>query len=146
MTQADALKPDGHAPRRRRWPFVALVVVVLLAGGGTAWWYVWVPNWRPPLRAGERYGIDVSAHQGVIDWTRVAGDNISFVYVKATEGGDFTDSRFAQNWTGAHEAGLDRGVYHFFTLCTPGAAQAQHFLDVAPRTRTRSRRPSTSSW
>ena len=91
-----------------------------------------MPNWRPPLRAGERYGIDVSAHQGVIDWTRVAGDNISFVYVKATEGGDFTDSRFAQNWTGAHEAGLDRGVYHFFTLCTPGAAQAQHFLDVAP--------------
>ena len=111
---------------------MALVVVVLLAGGGTALRYVWLPNWRPPLRAGERYGIDVSAHQGVIDWTRVAGDNISFVYVKATEGGDFTDSRFAQNWTGAHEAGLDRGVYHFFTLCTPGAAQAQHFLDVAP--------------
>jgi len=107
-------------------------VVALLAGLVSALWYLWVPSWRPPLGAGERYGIDVSAHQDTIDWNRVAGDGIAFAYIKATEGGDFTDDRFEENWRGAGRAGLDRGAYHFFTLCTAGADQARHFLDVAP--------------
>jgi lysozyme len=47
-------------------------------------------------------------------------------------GGDFTDDRFEENWLGAREAGLDQGAYHYFTLCTLGADQAHHFLDVAP--------------
>jgi len=126
----------GDAPqrsrRRRRCPLIAICVVALLAGVITAWWLLWVPNWRPPLKEGERYGIDVSAHQGVIDWRQIPGDGITFAYIKATEGGDFTDDRFDENWRGAREAGLDRGAYHYFTLCTPGTDQARHFLDVAP--------------
>jgi len=74
----------------------------------------------------------VSAHQGAIDWDRVGRDGITFAFIKATEGRDFTDERFDENGGGAGEAGLDRGAYHFFTLCTPGADQARHFLDVAP--------------
>ena len=31
-------------------------------------------------------GIDVSNHQGTIDWTKVASEGLSFVYIKATEG------------------------------------------------------------
>jgi lysozyme len=106
--------------------------VVVLAGvlAALAWW--WFPHWRPALRNGERYGIDVSAHQGTVDWRRVAADGIEFAYVKATEGGDFRDDRFAENWSGAQQAGLDRGAYHFFTLCTPGAPQAANFLSLAP--------------
>ena len=104
--------------------------MVLVAAAG--WWFVWVPNWRPPLRPGERYGIDVSAHQGLIDWRAVAGDDIGFAYIKASEGGDFVDRHFATNWRDAGRAGLDRGAYHFFTLCTDGAAQAANFLRVAP--------------
>jgi lysozyme len=105
-----------------------LVVVLLVAG----WWFVWVPNWRPSLRAGERFGVDVSSHQGVIDWPAVAGDDIGFAYIKATEGGDFVDALFTSNWRESAQAGLDRGAYHFFTLCTGGAAQAHNFLRVAP--------------
>lgn len=104
---------------------------LLLALAAGAWWFWWVPGWRPQLEPGERYGIDVSAHQGPIDWERVAADEIEFAYVKATEGGDFVDERFATNWEGAGAAGLDRGAYHFFTLCTPGDVQARHFLAVA---------------
>ena len=88
--------------------------MALLAGSYQPGWFLWVPNWRPPLREGERYGIDVSAHQGTIDWVRAARDGITFAYVKTTEGRDFTDERFDENW---REAGLDRGAYHFFTLC-----------------------------
>jgi lysozyme len=99
----------------------------------TAWgWFVWLPGYRPSLQEGERYGIDVSSHQGRIEWERVALDDISFAYIKATEGGDFVDSRFIENWTGARAAGLARGAYHFFTLCASGEEQAQNFLRVVP--------------
>ncbi|HYN37450.1 MAG TPA: GH25 family lysozyme [Actinomycetota bacterium] len=93
-----------------------------------------MPNWRPPLRDGERYGVDVSAHQGSIDWRRVADDGIEFAYIKATDGGDFVDERFTANWTAAGLAGVERGAYHFFTLCTAGTTQARNFLRVAPPT------------
>jgi lysozyme len=112
---------------RWRWLFGIAVLALACAAGG----YLFLAHWRPSLEPGERYGIDVSNHQGVIDWDAVAGDGISFAYVKATEGRDWVDKRFAANWTGAGAAGIERGAYHFFSLCTDGAAQARHFLDVA---------------
>ena len=93
------------------------------------WWWPTHPD--PDLYPVR--GIDVSHHQGTIDWRRVAGAGIGFAYLKATEGSDFTDSRFRTNWTGAAAAGLPRGAYHYFTLCTPGRAQAAHFLATVPR-------------
>ncbi len=73
----------------------------------------------------------MSHHQGVVDWDAVAGDGISFAYVKASEGGDWVDRSFAANWVGVADAGIERGVYHFFSLCTAGEAQARHFLATA---------------
>ena len=124
---------DVDAPagdRRRRWPFVVGVVVLGLVVVGAWGWYGWLPKYRPDLREGESYGVDVSSHQGSIDWDRVAADDIEFAYVKATEGGDFVDARFDRNWAGAGAAGLDRGAYHFFTLCRPGREQAANFIGV----------------
>ena len=83
---------------------------------------------RYPVR-----GIDVSHHQGAIDWRQVAGAGIDFAYMKATEGGDFSDRRFAENWQAAKDAGVRRGAYHFFTFCRPGADQAAHFIATVPR-------------
>jgi lysozyme len=107
---------------------LALVVLLVVAVG----WFRWLPHYRPALRDGERYGVDVSHHQGRIDWARVAGDDIAFAYLKATEGGDHVDRSFAANWEGADAAGLERGAYHFFTLCRPGRDQAEHFLATVP--------------
>jgi lysozyme len=103
-----------------------------LAAVTTLVWFVWLPRYRPALVAGEAYGIDVSHHQGEIDWDEVASDGISFVYIKATEGGDLVDDRSEENWVGAGEAGLARGAYHFFTLCRPGTDQADNFPDQLP--------------
>jgi len=105
--------------------------VVLLAAALLAR-FVWLPNYRPDLRPGERYGVDVSNHQGEIDWERVVADDIGFAYIKATEGGDFVDRSFERNWKGAEAAGVDRGAYHFFTLSRPGAEQAENFLRTVP--------------
>ncbi|MGN6692934.1 MAG: GH25 family lysozyme [Aquihabitans sp.] len=117
--------------RRRRWPWAmggAVLVVVVLA----VTWFWYLPNHRSDPQAGERYGVDVSRHQKVIDWERVADDDIGFAYIKASEGGDLVDVRFAQNWKGAGDAGLDRGAYHYFTLCRPGDEQAANFLKTVP--------------
>jgi lysozyme len=77
-------------------------------------------------------GIDVSHHQGAIDWPRVRASGVEFAFIKATEGGDFVDSDFAANWNAAGAAGVARGAYHYFTLCTPGAQQAANFLRAVP--------------
>lgn len=63
-------------------------------------------------------GIDVSDHQGEIDWQAVAGDNIAFAYVRiayrgTTEGGLFTDESYDKNVTNAQAARLDVGVYFY---------------------------------
>lgn len=78
-------------------------------------------------------GVDVSHHQGEIDWNRLAKTDVAFAYIKATEGGDFADKRFAENWQKAKEAGLARGAYHFFRACKSGAQQAQNFIKRVPK-------------
>ena len=80
-------------------------------------------------------GVDVSNHQDDIDWPALAGSNVAFAYIKATEGGDFRDKRFQLNWEGAKRVGLARGAYHFFTQCRSGAEQAKNFTATVPRER-----------
>ncbi len=118
---------------RRRPRLVVLCCLLLLALTVALAWFVAVPAYRPPLQAGETYAVDVSNHQGAIDWPAVARDGIGAAYIKATEGQTFVDERFAANWTGAAAAGLRRGAYHFFSLCSPGAGQAAAFLRVVPK-------------
>lgn len=85
------------------------------------------PLWYPVV------GIDVSNHQGVIDWPKVRASGVAFAYIKATEGGDFRDKSFERNWQDAVKAGVARGAYHFFTACKPGAEQARNFIAAVPR-------------
>lgn len=82
----------------------------------------------PGLVDGPLPGIDVSHWRGTIDWSAVAADGVEFAFVKATEGGDYTDPRFAENWAASKRAGVVRGAYHFFRPQTDAAAQAAHFL------------------
>ncbi len=77
----------------------------------------------------EIIGIDISAHNGDIDFHKVAADGISFVIVKATEGGTFKDRKFIDNIRKAREAGLKVGAYHFFRFDTPGYMQGLNFLN-----------------
>ncbi len=77
-------------------------------------------------------GVDVSHHQAEIDWRALKGEGVAFAYIKATEGGDFRDPRFAENWQASRDAGIARGAYHFFTLCRSGAEQASNFIAFVP--------------
>ncbi|MDX8446152.1 glycoside hydrolase family 25 protein [Mesorhizobium captivum] len=111
------------------WGVASLVLAGLVVAGGVFYFRTYSPDRiRFPLR-----GIDVSHHQGKIDWRRVAADDVAFAVIKATEGGDHVDDAFAANLREARAAGLAVGAYHFFTFCRPGADQAKNFIAVVPR-------------
>jgi lysozyme len=109
----------------------AVLAALALAGGAAV--ASMVVGWWTPWAAGLLTGVDVSHHQGPIDWPALARTDVRFAYLKATEGGGHVDARFRENWQGARAAGIPRGAYHFFTLCRSGAQQAANFLAVVPR-------------
>ncbi|MDE7474789.1 MAG: hypothetical protein K2M71_04085 [Duncaniella sp.] len=77
----------------------------------------------------EVIGIDISAHNGDIDFRKVAADENSFVIINATQLSTFKDRKFIDNLRKAREAGLKVGAYHFFRFDTPGYMQGLNFLN-----------------
>ena len=75
-------------------------------------------------------GIDVSSHNGDIDFDKVKADGYSFVIIKASEGLEHHDSRFATNYDNARKSGRKVGAYHFFRKDTDGLNQAKNFLET----------------
>lgn len=119
--------------RRRRLLVVTatgcvVALVAVLTWQGAVW-----PNRAFAARYDVR-GLDVSHHNGRIDWARVARQDVDFVWVKATEGSGGVDARFADNWAGARAAGLRVGAYHFMSFESPGADQARHLIATVPAT------------
>lgn len=113
---------------------ISVAAAALLAGSLAAWGY-FAGRWRLNYPDPEEFlirGIDVSHHQGEIDWQAVSAGGYRFAYIKATEGGDFKDPAFRRNWDEASRAGLKVGAYHFFTFCKPGRAQAMNFAGTVP--------------
>lgn len=78
-------------------------------------------------------GIDVSHHQGKIDWEELLIDKgfdtiIDFVYCKVTEGADHLDRQWERNRGILNGMGVQNGAYHYFSTKTPPRPQAAHFL------------------
>lgn len=72
-------------------------------------------------------GVDVSAHQGEINWEKAAADGIQFAMIRLgyrgyTEGEIGLDPYFLRNIEGAQAAGLDVGVYFFSQAITKDEA------------------------
>ena len=85
----------------------------------------------PPHVSRERFpirGIDVSAHQGMMNLDAAAADGYEFIFIKASEGADFRDPNFALNYLKAGHAGLKRGAYHFFRFDRDGIEQALNLI------------------
>lgn len=119
---------------RRHFIFAGMGAVALAAGLGSMQLFNggWIRFNYPRSAQYPVQGIDVSHHQGQIDWAQVAkAPHIKFAIIKATEGGDYRDPQFGANWRAAGAAGLLRGAYHFFTFCRAGIDQARNFLAAA---------------
>ncbi|OYT15775.1 MAG: glycosyl hydrolase family 25, partial [Bacteroidetes bacterium 4572_77] len=87
---------------------------------------------------GRIYGIDVSHHQGKIDWTKVKkwkNKNISFVYIKATEGATYIDKTYKINFKEARENGLLVGSYHYFRTSSSVENQFENFINTVDKSK-----------
>ncbi len=128
-------------PRRRKVIKIILIAIGVIAFllGALAWWgyknrtdiFHW---WRGEIVIDRNkypiVGIDVSSHNGDIDFKKVKDDGYTFVIIKASEGIEHHDSRFATNYDNARAAGLKVGAYHFFRKKTDGLNQAKNFLET----------------
>ena len=79
-------------------------------------------------------GIDVSVHNGDIDWGKVKADGIDFAILRAGFGRleKQKDEKFEQNYAGAKAAGIPVGAYWYSYAMTPEEAEleADVFLSV----------------
>ena len=75
-------------------------------------------------------GIDVSVHQGVIDWKAVAESGIDYAIIRAgyrgsTVGELYEDEQFRYNLEQAKDAGIKVGIYFFSQALTTEEAVAE---------------------
>ncbi|MCQ2424105.1 MAG: glycoside hydrolase family 25 [Clostridia bacterium] len=103
---------------------VAISVIVIIS----LFWFGILHFNNPP--SDSVIGIDVSSYQGDIDWTTLSSQNISFAFIKATEGSSFVDPCFTSNWTNAADTDLRIGAYHFFSFESSGEKQAKFFCST----------------
>ncbi len=79
-------------------------------------------------------GIDVSVHNGNIDWNKVKADGIDFAIIRAGFGRleKQKDEKFEQNYAGAKAVGIPVGAYWYSYAMTPEEAEqeADVFLSV----------------
>jgi len=107
---------------------ISATVVLALKPDLINWSITSIPEDKPALE-----GIDVSNHQGRINWLEIDQDAVNFVFIKATEGTTFKDKSFSYNWNVSREAGFLRGAYHYFNIESDGQRQAENFISMVPR-------------
>ncbi len=118
---------------RARTAAIALIAVTAAAIGAVMLRRAFTP---PPRSVGvDRAvypccGIDISAHNGLVDFARVAEAGIDFAILKASEGASWRDSCFERNYSAAMAAGLRVGAYHFFRFDVEGWRQSVNVLGV----------------
>lgn len=76
------------------------------------------------------HGIDVSHHQGDVNWAEMYRLGIRFAFAKATEAETVVDSKFQANWRGIRQAGIQRSAYHFARPDYDSADDVEVFLNV----------------
>lgn len=114
-----------------------LFAIILLLVVGVAliillWYGVLLFN-TPSSKKYPVRGVDVSAYQGEIDWQTLSAQGIDFVFIKATEGSSYVDSRFQFNFSEAQKTNLRVGAYHFFSFDSGGTTQAENFIGNVPK-------------
>lgn len=75
-------------------------------------------------------GVDVSHYQGEVDWKKLEEQNVSFAFIKATEGSGHIDECAKINLKNADETNIRVSAYHFFSFDSPGETQAENYISV----------------
>lgn len=155
QTRKPSAKPASGKGRRRKkqitkempaWcRYLLGLLVVLVFVSGFYYFFIrpYAYRWKPCygmkgygvcMPAGYQvHGIDISHYQGDINWkmleqTRQGRFPVQFIFMKATEGGDYADDKFVANFDSAKVHGFIRGAYHFYNPKTDANKQADFFI------------------
>ena len=136
-------KANKEMPAWCRRLLAVLVVVIFVFGFYCFFIRPYAYRWKPcygmkgygvcmPVGY-QMHGIDVSHYQGDINWKRLEQTRqgkfpVQFIFMKATEGGDFSDDKFVANFDSAKAHGFVRGAYHFYNPKTDANKQADFFI------------------
>lgn len=79
----------------------------------------------------EKRGIDISHHQGNIDFDKLKG-NIDFAMVRTSYGAFYEDKKYKQNIAGLERIGVPYGLYHFSYATSIDSAkkEAEGFIKI----------------
>lgn len=122
----------GGVPMNVSWRRIVAAGMVLSVLLGVYWAYnrYFSEQATPSPEVYKVRGIDISAHNGEIDFGALRRQGVDFVYIKATEGTDFIDRNFVKNSVGLQREGIATGAYHFFRFDTDGEMQAFNFINA----------------
>ena len=73
-------------------------------------------------------GVDVSHHNGHINWSQLKNEGIAFAYLKVTEGLSHLDRNYKSNYSESKQSDIKIGTYHFYIFGLDGVLQANHFI------------------
>lgn len=73
-------------------------------------------------------GITVSSLHGEVNFNALELGNISFAYLKASEGENFVDEQFKSSWENSKDSTVKTGAYHKFSFSDDGKNQAENFI------------------
>lgn len=81
-------------------------------------------------------GIDISRHQGDVQFDKVEQSGMKFCFCKASEGGDYHDPAVRIYWEQLRETTMYRGLYHFARPDLRvgrkgGEVEGRNFVDLA---------------
>ena len=137
-------KIKKEMPAWCRYLFAMLIVVVFVSGFYYFFIRPYAYRWKPCyglkgygvcMPYGYKiHGIDISHYQGEVDWKRLKQTRqgqfpVQFIFMKATEGGDYSDDKFIANFDSAKVHGFIRGAYHFYNPKTDANKQADFFIN-----------------
>ncbi|WP_430414668.1 glycoside hydrolase family 25 protein [Parasphingorhabdus sp.] len=90
-------------------------------------------GWAPARDQYPVQGISVDESHGEIIWHVAGATGVDFAYIRATDGAEKRDMRFATNISAARDAGIRFGALHNYTLCRLASDQATMFVTTVPR-------------
>jgi lysozyme len=74
------------------------------------------------------WGIDLSHHQGNVNWDKLIKCKPHFIFCKVTEGNSHKDTKYSYYSAQARKNDIIMGAYHFFSYKSSGKLQANYFI------------------
>ncbi len=121
------------------FPILCMLLICLSVESSAAGFWgknasgIYVNNQGQAIERAVKKGIDVSYHQGVIDWEAVKQSDVEFVMLRCGVGEDLNvqdDKQWLRNATECERLGIPYGVYlySFATNETNAASEARHAI------------------